>query len=88
MANPVALKIAHLKITDHLILGMTQHKLKTTQEKLQYSTIEPIAMTGWNSIGQALINGEVDIAFMLAPYAMELFHSGLKIKIFNVKIYF
>ena len=80
MANPVALKIAHLKITDHLILGMTYHKIKTGQEKFQYSSIEPIAMTGWNSIGEALTNGEVDVAFMLAPYAMELFHSGLKIK--------
>jgi len=81
MGNKVNLKIGHLRITDHLILGVTQHKLKTGQESFQYCDIDPIAMTGWNSIGEALTNGEIDVAFMLAPYAMEMFHSGLKIKL-------
>jgi len=80
MANPVALKIGHLKITDHLILGMTNYKLKTGKEKFQYSTIEPIALTDWTSVGDAITEGEIDVAFILAPYAMELFHSGVKIK--------
>lgn len=81
MGNKVKLKIGHLRITDHLILGVTHDKLKTGKESFQYCDIEPIAMTGWNSIGEALVNGEIDVAFMLAPYAMEMFHSGLKIKL-------
>lgn len=80
MANPVALKVGHLKITDHLVLGITNHKLKTGMEKFQYCSIDPIALTDWTSVGEALTNGEVDVAFILAPYAMELFHSGVKIK--------
>lgn len=80
MANTVSLKIGHLRITDHLILGVTHHKILNGEENLKYSSIEPIAMTGWNSIGEALVQGEIDVAFMLAPYAMELFHSGVKIQ--------
>ena len=79
-ALPV-LKIGRLRITDHLILGVTKTKIDKEVETFQYSTIEPVPMTGWNSIGDALVAGEIDIAFMLAPYAMELFHSGKKIKL-------
>ncbi len=75
------LKIGHLRITDHLILGVTMDKINTGKEVSRYSEIETIAMTGWNNIGETLVNGEIDIAFMLAPYAMELFHSGQKIKL-------
>lgn len=80
MSNKVNLKIGHLRITDHLILGVTNEKLKSGKETFQHCSIEPIAMTGWNSIGESLQNGEIDVAFMLAPYAMEMFHSGVKIK--------
>ncbi len=79
MADKPVLKIGHLKITDHLILGVTSAKLAKGNETFSYSSIETIPMTGWNSIGESLVDGSIDIAFMLAPYAMELFHSGQKI---------
>ncbi|MCP4723665.1 MAG: ABC transporter substrate-binding protein [bacterium] len=75
------LKVGHLRITDHLILGVTMNKINSGENAFQHSTIENIAMTGWNNIGESLVSGEIDIAFMLAPYAMELFHSGEKIKL-------
>lgn len=81
MAAKNTLRIGHLRITDHLILGMTKAKLVKGAETLDHAEIETVAMTGWNSIGEALTAGEIDLAFMLAPYAMELFHSGEKIKL-------
>ncbi len=81
MSNKQILRIGHLKITDHLILGITKAKLQKETETFQYADIETIPMTGWNDIGDALISEEIDIAFMLAPYAMELYHSGIKINL-------
>ncbi len=81
LKSKLKLKIGHLRITDHLILGMTRDKLDKGQESFKYSTIENIAMTGWNSIGESIASGDIDIAFMLAPYAMELFHTGAKLKL-------
>ncbi|MCK4543592.1 MAG: ABC transporter substrate-binding protein [Spirochaetales bacterium] len=77
--NKPTFKIGHLRITDHLILGITKVKLAKGIETFEKCDIETIAMTGWNSIGESLVAGDIDIAFMLAPYAMELFHSGQKI---------
>ncbi len=87
MASKIPLKIGHLKITDHLILGVTKAKLAKGTEVFEHCTLETKAMTGWNSIGEALTEGTIDIAFMLAPYAMELFHSGeaLKLILFSHK---
>ena len=79
MADKPVFKIGHLKITDHLILGITNAKLAKGNETFNHCSIKPIPMTGWNSIGESLVDGSIDIAFILAPYAMELFHSGQKI---------
>ena len=81
MAEKPTIKIGHLKITDHLILGITKYKLLKEAETFQYSNIEAVPMTGWDYLGDALKEGNLDGAFILAPYAMELFHSGMKIKL-------
>lgn len=81
MSDKPVFKIGHLKITDHLILGMTNAKIVKGTETFNHCSIQNIAMTGWNSIGESLIDGSIDIAFMLAPYAMELYHSGNKISL-------
>ncbi len=74
-------KIGHLPITDHLVLGVTKAKLAKEVEKLEHCTFETVSMPGWNDVGDALTAGEVDIAFMLAPYAMELYHSQVPLKL-------
>ena len=81
MADKPTLKIGHLLITDHLVLGATKVKLAKGAETFEHCQIQTIAMTGWNSIGEALEGGEIDVAFILAPYAMEMFHSGNPIKL-------
>ena len=76
MATKPTVRIGHLRITDHLILGITKFKLLKEAEAFQYSNIETIPMIGWDYLGDALKDGNLDGAFMLAPYAMELFHSA------------
>jgi len=71
----------HLKITDHLILGITRHKLKNNIEKFNFCDLETKAFTGWNEVGEALAQKEINAACILAPYAMELFHSGADINL-------
>jgi NitT/TauT family transport system substrate-binding protein len=79
-AKPV-FKIGHLPITDHLVLGVTKAKLAKDVEKLEHCSFETISMGGWNDVGDAMTAGEIDIAFMLAPYAMELYHSKVPLKL-------
>ena len=81
MSEKPILKAGHLRITDHLALGVTSAKLSKGIENFTHCGLQTVAMTGWNNIGEALTEGSIDIAFILAPYAMELFHSGQKISL-------
>jgi NitT/TauT family transport system substrate-binding protein len=80
MANPT-LKIGHIKITDHLILGVTQERIKRTEENLTTCNLETVAKTGWNEIADALTAEELDGAFVLAPTAMDLYKAGVPLKL-------
>jgi NitT/TauT family transport system substrate-binding protein len=75
------MKIGHIRITDHLILGVTKSFIDKGQETLQYSHLETVPMVSWNQVSDSICNGEVDGAFMLAPMAMDLFKSGEKVKL-------
>ncbi|MCL1987947.1 MAG: ABC transporter substrate-binding protein [Firmicutes bacterium] len=74
------LKIGYLPITDHLILGLTKNKVDKGLEP-ETPDFEMVQKGGWNEVGEALIHGEVDMAFMLAPYAMDLFYAKNKLKL-------
>ncbi len=84
MSDKPQLRIGHLPITDHLVLGMTKAKVSKQVETLSHCSLETISLGGWNELGEALSQGELDMAFMLAPYAMELFHSGVPIKLVSL----
>jgi NitT/TauT family transport system substrate-binding protein len=81
MPEKPVLKIGHLPITDHLILGITADKLKTGKEEFQYGGIETKAYRGWNPLAEDLRKGELDAACILAPLSMELFGAGVPIKL-------
>jgi len=81
MPDKQVIKIGYLKITDHLILGVTQDKLKKNEENFKYCSLEPVLKTGWNEVADALTEGSIDGAFVLAPTAMDLFKSGVGIKL-------
>jgi NitT/TauT family transport system substrate-binding protein len=81
MPDIPVIRIGHLKITDHLILGITDDKIKTGVETLKHAILEPVLMHGWNQVADALSDGSLEGAFILAPTAMDLFKSGVPIKL-------
>lgn len=74
MAEKRAIKIGHLKITDHLVLGVTLDKMQTGKETFAHLDLQPQYYNGWNPLAMAMRENKIDAACMLAPLAMELFH--------------
>jgi len=81
MTQKPKITIGYLKITDHLILGVTADKLQKGIEAFKYFDLELRPYRGWNPLAGDLRGGVIDAAFVLAPIAMELFHAGKKINI-------
>ena len=81
MPDKPVIKIGHLKITDHLILGVTDLKLKKGMENFEHCSLEPVLKNGWNEVADDLATGALDGAFILAPTAMDIFKSGTAIKL-------
>jgi len=76
----VIINAAHIQITDHLALGAMAHLISTEEFKPKYFELKTHCMSGWNPVSQALENGEVDVAFLLAPIAMDLFKYDVPIR--------
>ncbi len=81
MTDKPVIKIGHLKITDHLILGVTELKQKKGLEVFNHASLETVLKTGWNEVADGLTDGSLDGAFVLAPTAMDLYKAGVKIKL-------
>ena len=77
----VKLKVAHIQITDHIILGVLKHLIQKGELRPQHFELETVCMPGWNPVQTALEKGEVDAAFILAPIAMDLYSFGTPIKL-------
>lgn len=77
----VKLRVAHIQITDHLILGVLKDKIDRGEFSPQYFELETQRMAGWNPVEQALDKGSVDAAFVLAPIAQDLYGHGVPIKL-------
>jgi chemotaxis signal transduction protein/CheY-like chemotaxis protein len=75
------MRVAHLPITDHIILGVVQHFMQKGKYIAEHFELEVIRMPTWNALSYALESGEVDAAFILAPIAMDLFSVGTPIKL-------
>jgi ABC-type nitrate/sulfonate/bicarbonate transport system substrate-binding protein/CheY-like chemotaxis protein len=72
---------AHIQITDHLTLGVLDHMMKSGKMESDYFSLNTHCMTSWNPVLQALEQGQVDVAFVLAPIAMDLFSAGVPIRL-------
>ncbi len=80
-SGKVVLRIAHIQITDHLLLGMMQNMIQRGELQPKYFELETRCMPGWNPVQQDLEKGRIDAAFVLAPIAMDLFAYGAPIKL-------
>lgn len=81
MGEKPVLKIGHLKITDHLILGVTDLKLKKGMETFKHCGLQTVLKNGWNEVADALAVKALDGALILAPTAMDLYKSGVGLKL-------
>jgi ABC-type nitrate/sulfonate/bicarbonate transport system substrate-binding protein len=75
------LKIAHIPITDHIVLGALKHLISDGTFNPQHFELETQRMMLWNPVQVALEKGDVDGVFILAPIAMDLFSFGLPVKL-------
>ena len=80
-SGKVEINAAHIQITDHLTLGVLNHMMQTGQMTSDYFSLKTYCMTSWNPVLKALERGVVDVAFVLAPIAMDLFSAGVPIKL-------
>jgi NitT/TauT family transport system substrate-binding protein len=74
------LTFGHLKITDHLLLGIAKEHHTDGTAPYKYFQLETKAYRGWNPLADDLKAGNLDGAFILAPLAMEIFYSNQSIQ--------
>lgn len=77
----VILHIAHIQITDHLVLGVMKHLIQTKKFQPQHFELQTSCMPSWNPLAKALEFNQVDGACVLAPIAMDLYGHGVPIKL-------
>ncbi|MFH1154920.1 MAG: ABC transporter substrate-binding protein [Pseudomonadota bacterium] len=70
------IRIGHLKIMDHLILGAAAADPVPDPETLVKVGIEPVPMNAWGQVTEHLAQRRIDGALLLIPAAMELFRTG------------
>jgi NitT/TauT family transport system substrate-binding protein len=79
MEKNLNIRIGHLKIIDHLILGHSVFRLQSTDAQLRHSTLENVPMNSWEQICDGLRQRDLHGAFITLPLAMDLFAAGLDI---------
>ncbi len=80
-SGKLKLKIAHIQITDHLVVGVMNELIRRGMMMPRHFELELQCMQGWNLVKEALAKGKVDAACILAPIAMDLFGFGSPIKL-------
>ena len=80
-SGKLSLHIAHIQITDHLVLGVMQDMIRKKEVAPEHFDLTLKCMPGWNPVRAALETGEVDAACVLAPIAMDLFGAGTPIRL-------
>jgi NitT/TauT family transport system substrate-binding protein len=80
MGDKVKIRIGHLNITDHLILGITKDRADKNLEEFKYLDLETVPMVGWPELMTKLESEDLDGAFILAPSAMDLYRSGVPLR--------
>ncbi len=80
-SGKVRFSIAHIQITDHLVLGVLKHMIATGEAAPRHFELETRCAKSWNPVAEELENGDLDAAFILGPMAIDLFAFGVPIKL-------
>ncbi|MBA3010737.1 MAG: ABC transporter substrate-binding protein [Proteobacteria bacterium] len=81
MGKTQTIRIGHLKIIDHLIMGDAVFRLGSDDASLQRAALENIPMNSWEQMVDSLRRGDISGAFITTPLAMDLFAAGLDIRL-------
>jgi len=77
------LKISHIQITDHLVVGVLKHLIKTGEIKPKYFSFETECMSSWNPVAKSLEEHTADAACILVPLSMDLVNAGVPLKLIS-----
>ena len=80
-SGKVILKAIHIQITDHLTLGVLKNLIKRNEITPKHFELETECLASWNAVAKSLENGSADVAFILAPLAMDLYNYGVPLKL-------
>lgn len=80
-SGKVILNVAHIQITDHLVLGVLKHLINTGELVPKHFELHTHCMSSWNPVANALDKGNVEGACVLAPIAMDLYGYGAPLKL-------
>jgi ABC-type nitrate/sulfonate/bicarbonate transport system substrate-binding protein/AmiR/NasT family two-component response regulator len=80
-SGKVKISVAHIPITDHIVLGMLQKLISTKKLTPRHFELDIHSLLLWNPVQNKLDEGSIDAAFILAPIVMDLFSHGTPIKI-------
>jgi len=77
----VRFSVAHIQITDHLVLGVAKHLIDSGEVIPQHFELETRCAQSWNPVATELENGSLDAALILAPMALDLYAYGVPLKL-------
>jgi len=79
--SKIVINVAHIQVTDHIILGVLKHLINTGNLNPKHFHLETHCMHSWNPVYDHIEQGKVEAAFILAPMAMDLYSYGIPIKL-------
>ncbi len=74
-----SLRVGHQRILDHLLLGVAPFFQQ--ENSMKQSCMEPVCMDTWDCICDALLEKEIQGAFLPIPMAIDLFDAGIDISL-------
>jgi len=80
-SGKVILRMGHIQITDHLVLGVLKHMIENGNIEPKYFELDTACMSSWNPVSRGLEHGTIDGACVLAPIAMDLFAYDVPLKL-------
>jgi NitT/TauT family transport system substrate-binding protein len=81
MAEKPVIRVGHIRITDHLVLGVAKELFDNGDNRLRHLSLETVPMVGWQEVANGLAKGRIDAACVLAPTAMDLFKAGVGLRL-------
>lgn len=80
-SGKVIIKLAHIQITDHLVIGVLKSLINSGEFKPKHFELETECMSSWNPVAASLENGTIEGACVLAPIAMDLYNYKVPIRL-------